>query len=158
MWSFFDVPAVVNFTQQYDPSRLVDADSGGGANNLHVGAVNDIHSYPNPQFPQPSETQYAMVGEFGGVGAFVAGKEWWPKQCHTYLKVDTPAEEASTYIGMAKMLLQNRNVSVSVYTQITDVELECDGFLNYDRTNKFDEATTQAIAAVNQQLINAPLD
>eukprot|EP00957_Ditylum_brightwellii_P042664 3230453-Ditylum_brightwellii.AAC.1 len=27
-------------------------------------------------------------------------------------------------------------LSASVYTQITDVELECDGFLNYDRTSK----------------------
>ena len=26
------------------PHRLVDTDSGGGANNLHIGDVNDIHS------------------------------------------------------------------------------------------------------------------
>jgi hypothetical protein len=158
MWSFFDVPSVVKYTEAYDPSRLVDTDSGGGANNLHIGSVNDIHDYPDPQNPQPSDTQYAMIGEFGGIGAFVAGKEWWPKQCHTYLRVATPAEEASTYINMTKTLLRNRNVSASVYTQITDVELECDGFLNYDRTNKFDQATTAAIAAANQLLITAPLD
>eukprot|EP00730_Choanoeca_flexa_P016731 TRINITY_DN7969_c0_g2_i1.p1 TRINITY_DN7969_c0_g2~~TRINITY_DN7969_c0_g2_i1.p1 ORF type:complete len:101 (+),score=31.92 TRINITY_DN7969_c0_g2_i1:88-390(+) len=87
-----------------------------------------------------------------------AGKEWWPHRCHTYLKVDTPAEEASTYIAMTKALLRNRNVSASVYTQITDVELECDGFLNYDRSDKFDPATVASIAAANQALINAPLD
>ena len=28
------------------------------------------------------------------------------------------------------------DISASVYTQITDVERECDGFFNYDRTNK----------------------
>ena len=26
-----------------------------------------------------------MIGEFGGIGAFVLGKEWKPRSCHTYL-------------------------------------------------------------------------
>lgn len=92
--------------------------------------------------------------EFGGIGAFVAGKEWVPSKCHTYLKVDTPQEEADRYTSMVtKMIAQRDHLSASVYTQITDVELECDGFLNYDRTNKFTEAQTKAIAAANQKLI-----
>ena len=45
------------------------------------------------------------------------------------------------------------DVRASVYTQITDVELECDGFLNYDRSNKFDAADTARIKAANQALI-----
>ena len=56
MYSHFDVPHVVNWTKTYDPSRLVDADSGGGANNLHIGDVNDIHDYPYPKDPKPSDT------------------------------------------------------------------------------------------------------
>ena len=68
----------------------------------------------------------------------------------------TPAEEASTYVGMAQTLLNRTgHVSASVYTQTTDVELECDGFLNYDRTNKFDDNATAAIRAANQALIHA---
>merc|ERR1719506_1935939 len=56
-WSVFknkpdDVAGVVALAQKLDPSRLVDTDSGGGANNLHIGAVNDIHSYPFPGDPQ----------------------------------------------------------------------------------------------------------
>ena len=43
----------------------MDTDSGGGANNLHIGDVNDIHSYPYPGDPKPSQSQYAMIGEFG---------------------------------------------------------------------------------------------
>merc|ERR1719272_2920394 len=97
-----------------------------------------------------------MVGEFGGIGAFVEGKEWKPNSCHTYLPVDTPAEEASTYIKMAGQLQNNSDhISASVYTQTTDLELECDGFLNYDRSNKFSDADTQAIAKANQALINS---
>lgn len=152
----FDVAGIVALAKQLDPTRLTDTDSGGGANNMHIGDVNDIHSYPYPGDPQPSATQYAMVGEFGGIGAFVPGKEWKPKACHTYLHVDTPADEATTYIKMAATL-QSRvdHISASVYTQTTDLELECDGFLNYDRSNKFSDADTAAIRKANQAIIHA---
>merc|ERR1712228_645250 len=89
-------------------------------------------------------------------GAFIQGKEWVPGKCHTYLHVDTPADEASKYIEMAKTIeTRVDHLSASVYTQTTDLELECDGFLNYDRTNKFDADQTKAIADANQAIINA---
>ena len=47
------------------------------------------------------------------------------------------------------------HVSASVYTQTTDVELECDGFLNYDRSSKFDAADTARIRSANQALVAA---
>merc|ERR1739848_208951 len=100
----YDVSDIVDLSKQLDPTRLVDTDSGGGANNLHIGDVNDIHSYPYPGDPQPSGTQYAMVGEFGGIGAFVDGKEWVPGKCHTYLHVDQVHDEAAKYIEMAKTI------------------------------------------------------
>ena len=47
------------------------------------------------------------------------------------------------------------HVSASVYTQTTDVELECDGFLNFDRSPKFDEVVTARIKAANQAIVHA---
>ena len=44
-------------------------------------------------------------------------------------------------------------VSASVYTQITDVELECDGFLNYDRSDKFTADEVESVRAANAALI-----
>ena len=41
MVSHFDAAKVVKWIKQYDPSRLVDTNSGGPANDLHVGDVND---------------------------------------------------------------------------------------------------------------------
>ena len=60
------------------------------------------------------------------------GKEWKPRSCHTYLHVNTPADEASTYVKMASTI-QSRvdHVSAAVYTQTTDLELECDGDNSY---------------------------
>ena len=46
--------------------------------------------------------------------------------------------------------------NITQYTQICDVELECDGFLNYDRSTKFSGASTQEIARANQKLIEGP--
>ena len=137
--------------------RPVDTDSGGGANGLNVGDVTDIHSYPWPRPVLPTATRYAMIGEFGGLGYFVDGKEWVPGQCHTYLKAETAADEAALYVNMTEMMvhLVPTGLSASVYTQITDVELECDGFLNYDRTSKFTAAETAAVKAANEKLIRA---
>lgn len=68
------------------------------------GDVNDIHTYPYPGTPKPSASQYGMIGEFGGIGAFIAGKEWVPGKCHTYLKVDNATAEAKKYIEMASTI------------------------------------------------------
>ena len=64
--------------------------------------------------------------------------------------------KACIYISMAKTIGSRVNtISASVYTQTTDVELECDGFLNYDRSNKFDDAYTKAIHDANRALTTA---
>lgn len=162
-WQVFDkepysVQDMVALAYSIDwQNRPIDTDSGGGANKLPVGQVNDIHSYPYPGSPVSSAfppVKYAMVGEFGGIGAFITGKEWVPGKCHTYLHVDTPEDEAQKYVEMAGTILKNSGeTSASVYTQITDVELECDGFLNYDRSSKFNAEQTKAIHDANQNLI-----
>jgi hypothetical protein len=158
-WNVFNVPEVVSWIQAYDPHRLVDTNSGGGANDLHIADVNDIHSYPWPGTPSPSATQYAMVGEFGGIGTYQTGKsEWANGQCGTYLHVDTPQIYADTYSQMIGNLTNYKiapGVSVCVYTQTTDVENECDGMLNMDRTPKFDAEQTAQIKAANVALIAA---
>lgn len=153
----YDVKGIVDLAKKLAPTRLVDTDSGGGANNDKFGDVNDIHSYPYPGNPMPSSTQYAMVGEFGGIGAFVQDHMWTSNGCHTYLKVATPHDEATTYINMASTIKSNSDhISASVYTQTTDLENECDGFLNYDRTNKFSDDDTKAIMEANQAIIKGP--
>jgi hypothetical protein len=186
-WNVFNVSETLNMARSLAPDHLLDTDSGGKANDLHIGDVNDIHSYPQPGDTQPSKTQYAMVGEYvvwdlfslplsfflslsshthihtfqcryGGIGAFIEGKEWKPKMCHTYLPAATPQEEASDYLQMISTLLSNSDhISAAVYTQTTDVELECDGFLNFDRTHKFNSTEIELIHAANEGLVNSPM-
>ena len=167
----FDLPGLLHFARTLAPEHLINVESGANGKygkvpaRSRLGDVRDYHTYPAPALePHATATQYAMVGEFGGVGAFVAGKEWRPptpkqKSCFAYnLPLDplaTPADEAQAYIAMTSTLRAwSDQVSASVYTQITDVELECDGFLNYDRTNKFDDASTAAIRQANRLLVS----
>lgn len=63
MVGHFDAAKVVEWVSSKDPTRLVDTNSGGPANALKVGDVNDIHDYPWPRDPKPSSSQYAMIGE-----------------------------------------------------------------------------------------------
>jgi hypothetical protein len=60
-----------------------------------------------------------------------------------------------TYCEMAQILKANkRTVSGCVFTQITDVENECDGMYNMDRTSKFTPAQLASIVAANTDLIH----
>ena len=179
IWAFttpaanpWTVGAVVALAKQLDPTRLVDTLSGGVAgqnsqipNLTSTGDVEDLHSYPYPSNPQPSTTQYAMIGEFGGLGIQhpIGGVQhmWSPKGCWRppNAMVPFPHNMSVAYVAMAATI-QGRvdHVSASVYTQTTDIESECDGFLSYDRTIKFNDADTKAIAAANQAIIIAAAD
>ena len=67
------------------------------------------------------------------------------------------ASEAAIYVNMTLNMatMIAGGLSSSIYTQITDVELECDGFLNYDRSTKFTPVQTAAIRKANEELIAA---
>ena len=61
-WTAFELmdamlAAITQLARELDPDRLVDTNSGGKANDLHIGNVSIIHSYPYPGDPQPSSTQ-----------------------------------------------------------------------------------------------------
>eukprot|EP01051_Picozoa_sp_SAG22_P008114 SAG22_NODE_601_length_8666_cov_7.089413_5_plen_669_part_00 len=178
----FDPAAVVGWARDYDPSRLLDTNSGGPANSLGIGDVNDTHDYPWPLGPAakrpgpvPSATQYAMLGEMGGMGSFTTGHMWAPappgpapppgskaaagnRGCFSYGHsfVSTPADEAEVYRWIVGNISRHPEVSVSVYTQTADVEDECDGFLNYDRTKKMGAADEAMLKQLNLALIGKP--
>ncbi len=122
----------------YDPTRIVNIASGG--NFLPVGDVADFHSYPNPSFPFEQErfNDYVkVVGEYGGLGWLEPGHIWDEKrQNWGYGKISKTKEELlSRYEKTIELLagLKDKGVCAGVYTQITDVEDECNGLMTYDR-------------------------
>ena len=163
--SAFNVSDVVNWAAHYDgllsphgllgAGRIIDTNTGGPANALLIGDVNDVHSYPEPAVPMPSRTQFSMVGEFSGLGWFPENEHQWKVgKCYAYSNFATPAAFVDTYCNYVQNLaLESLFVSGAVATQLTDLECECDGFWNYDRSAKFSDAEAAQIIACNKALI-----
>lgn len=140
MWVIFnesqgqhDTEALVAEVKSLDPYRLVNNASGN--DDKKCGDVIDTHSYPGPDFPIPEEHRAAVLGEFGGLGLPIEGHTWSKK---TWGYEGTKNIEDLTR-GYEKLLTKAREfneragLSAVIYTQLTDVETECNGLITYDR-------------------------
>ncbi len=132
---------VVQQVENLDPSRLVNEASGW--DHFGSGDVLDYHSYPDPGNPK-SATQAAVDGEFGGIAWHVSGHLWNTAQAGTgYLMAGSTNEIATLYDGYINEAVNfksaaNGGLNAAVYTEITDVENECNGLMTYDRLMKAD--------------------
>ena len=95
-----------------------------------------------------------VLGEYGGIGMPVEGHLWTPDRNWGYIKFTSPAEVTAEYVKYAKQLQEMiaRGFSAAVYTQTTDVEIEVNGLMTYDR--RFDKVDIPRIREINQQVIN----
>jgi len=135
-WGQFKTTGITNWTMQKDPSRLVNSASGG--NFFPVGHIIDLHNYPDPAMPRPDlfgSKQALVLGEFGGLGLPVDGHVWQQKDNWGYQSFKTADDLINRYSAfMVKMQdLIRSGLSAAVYTQTTDVEIETNGLMTYDR-------------------------
>ncbi|HZF63450.1 MAG TPA: beta-galactosidase, partial [Chitinophagaceae bacterium] len=127
---------IVNWTMKKDPSRLVNSASGG--NFEPVGHIIDLHNYPEPAMPRADlfgKQQVLVLGEFGGLGLPLEGHTWQEKNNWGYQTFKNRQELFSKYQSFVQRLkpLIQRGLSAAVYTQTTDVEVEVNGLMTYDR-------------------------
>ncbi len=148
-WGQFKTREITEWTQKHDPSRLVNSASGG--NFYPTGDILDIHHYPEPQMPDPQyfgKTQVLALGEFGGLGLPVEGHTWQAKNNWGYQSFKSKEDLRKRYnefIQSLKPLIKS-GLSAAVYTQTTDVEVEINGLMTYDRkVIKFSESEMNAI-------------
>lgn len=135
-WGQFKTEEIVNWTVAYDPTRLVNAASGG--NFTSAGHLFDLHNYPDPAMPDPAlwgANQAIVLGEFGGLGLPLEGHTWQAKDNWGYQSFASSAELLSQYESFIVRLaaLIPKGLSAAVYTQTTDVEVEVNGLMTYDR-------------------------
>ncbi|MFC6103073.1 glycoside hydrolase family 2 protein [Olivibacter domesticus] len=144
-WGQFKTKEITEWTMQNDPSRLVNSASGG--NFLKTGHILDIHNYPDPSMPDPEifgDKQVLVLGEFGGLGLPVEGHTWQQKDNWGYQNFKNNDELLKRYTRLMDDLkkLIPLGLSAGVYTQTTDVEVETNGMMTYDRkVIKIPEAT-----------------
>lgn len=135
-WGQFKTKEITEWTQKYDPSRLVNSASGG--NFFPTGDILDIHHYPEPQMPDPQyfgKTQALVLGEFGGLGLPLEGHTWQTKNNWGYQSFKNAADLKKRYTEFVESLktLIGKGLSSAIYTQTTDVEIETNGLMTYDR-------------------------
>jgi hypothetical protein len=137
---------MAEWTARYDPSRLVNNTSGWS--DAGAGHVADVHQYPGPSMPALERNRAAVLGEFGGLGLPTRGHTWQDEKNWGYVSFKTPAELQQAYedrIAQLRLLVA-RGLSAAVYTQTTDVEIETNGLMTYDReVFKIPQATLATI-------------
>jgi len=132
-WGQHETEQYVRWLKQHDPSRLVN--NASGWTDKGVGDVSDVHSYPAPIRPPLEDQRAAVLGEFGGLGLPLDGHTWIEKGNWGYRSYKTPDELGQAYRDLMNQLriLVGEGLAAAIYTQTTDVEIEVNGMLTYDR-------------------------
>ena len=151
-WAQFDTETVAEWTAAKDPTRLINAASGG---NLRLcGDILDIHNYPAPAMPFHSSEFVVVLGEYGGIGYPIKDHLWWNKRNWGYIQFNNTDEVTAEYVKYATQLKKfiPQGMSAAIYTQTTDVEGEVNGFVTYDR--KVVKMDKSKVNAINTEIIN----
>lgn len=139
--------ALAQRVRALDPTRLVTEASGW--TDVGGGDLHDVHIYPGPGMPESDGKRAAVLGEFGGLGLPIAGHTWDEKSWG-YRGVADARALAFGYENLLRGVyeLVDKGLCAAVYTQLTDVESECNGLVTYDRA--VIKADVERIARANR--------
>lgn len=152
-WGQFKTEEITDWTKNYDPSRLVNPASGG--NFYAVGDMIDLHNYPGPAMYLFDGTRANVLGEYGGIGLAVEDHLWTPDRNWGYVQFKNSKETTDEYVKYAEQLLKmiQSGFSAAVYTQTTDVEIEVNGLMTYDR--KVIKLEENRVREINRKICNS---
>ncbi|KEO71923.1 glycoside hydrolase family 2 protein [Anditalea andensis] len=162
-WGQFKTTEITEWTQQYDPTRLINSASGGNfimKGSKITGHVIDLHNYPDAAMPDPElygKDQVIVLGEFGGLGLPVEGHTWQQKDNWGYQSFQNKEALEKRYTELIEALLPliQKGLSAAVYTQTTDVEIEINGLMTYDR--KVVKLNVEHLNKIHQRLYQIKL-
>ncbi|MEN5072407.1 LamG-like jellyroll fold domain-containing protein [Isoptericola cucumis] len=156
-WSREATGRIAEEVKAQDPSRLVNAHSGvnccDSLGDSGAGDVVDWHQYVGPATPAPDATRASIDGEHGGFGLETDGHMWFADG-HAYEMTPDPATLTRRYVENQRDVVtaaQQCGVGGSIYTQITDVEHEVNGFFTYDR--QVEKMDFDQVRAINEEII-----
>lgn len=134
-WGQFDSVRITGVIKQRDPTRLVDHASGWF--DQGCGDFKSIHDYSQNLRLPPLENQRAIIfSEFGGYTLMIDDHLWNPKKKFGYKKFqdmnEMQSKFADLFLQKIKPLIK-QGLSGIIYTQTSDVEIEYNGLVTYDR-------------------------
>ena len=153
-WGQFDTEAVVQFTRAQDPTRLINYASGGNFERCS-GDILDLHNYPHPEMYLYDSDYINVLGEYGGIGWPVEGHLWQPDRNWGYIQFKSADEVLDVYEKYADMLIEliDDGFAAAIYTQTTDVEIEVNGLMTYDR--KVVKLDMERLNSINRRVIDS---
>lgn len=134
-WGQFDANRIGVEIKKIDPSRLVDHASGW--HDQKGPDFVSIHRYIfKVKTPKKNNKRPFVLSEFGGYSQIISKHCWDETKSFGYKMFDSKTDLTSAYdllINQQIMPLIPKGLCATVYTQLSDVELEVNGLLTYDR-------------------------
>ena len=180
-WSQHNTGFYTNWIKEYDPTRIINCASGW--TDEAFGDVMDVHDYTfyprnNAADYKLNGERALLIGEAAGINLAIPGHTWYsesnppeqkrhnnftPKDSysfteeagrHTYSTPEIFEDAYGKFIETVRCLNAGSGCNALVYTQISDVEHELNGYLTYDR--KISKIPIENITAINKTLYNTP--
>jgi beta-galactosidase/beta-glucuronidase len=154
-WGQFEAADSVKRIRALDSTRLVDHASGWF--DQRAGDFNSIHTYFRKLIaPKRDASRAFVMSEFGGYSLKLPGHVWDEQKKFGYKFFDTRVALTDAYLALLEQELAPliaQGLVAAVYTQTTDVEIEINGYLTYDRVvEKMDK---DRIRAAHNKLFKA---
>lgn len=166
-WGQFDTERITERTKTKDPSRLVTPASGWV--DRQVGDVRDFHDYtvyPSMGWIPKNYPRAMVLGEGGGHELIIRDHLWTP-DIQIPERIDRAGDLIREVVNTREDLderyslwienlwyLKKYGLNAVVYTQISDVENELNGWLTYDR--KISKLPVERFAELHNKLYTLP--
>ena len=132
-WGQFKTRKMTDIALAEDHTRLIDSASGWF--DQGCGDIKSIHDYFFPLNITPEKRVTALT-EFGGYSLQIPKHSMYEKDIYGYKIFKRKKDLSRAYEKLIKKLVIpniSRGLSVTVYTQLSDIEEEVNGILSYDR-------------------------
>ncbi len=133
-WGQFDAAKAMELMRSLDDTRPIDHASGW--HDQGIGELKSLHVYFKPyQFETDEKGRAVALSEFGGYRCKIAGHSIRAR-AFGYKTCKNKEELLVAFTELYEKQIipaKQKGLAAAVYTQLSDVEGECNGILSYDR-------------------------